>query len=160
VEQEAVAMTFKSEWLWHLLGALLLALPGLISVDNRFYYFGLLGLGWLSVVVALRQGGPARPGTAIALLLATNLAFWFSYALWKLRPRIVGPVQAEGTDPFGIAVSIWLIAIVVCTLYEGIVLVRGLGGAPQRHLSAFGLVGVVLQLPTTMRAIYSLIGGV
>ena len=153
-------MTIKSEWPWYLLGVVLLALPGLINVDNRFYYFGLLGLGWMTVVIALRQSGPLRPGTAIALLVVTNMAFWLSYGLWKLRPRIVGPVQTEGTDTFGIAVSVWLIAIIVCALYEGIVLVRGFSGTIQRHLSVVGLVGVVLQFPATGRLIYSMIRGV
>jgi hypothetical protein len=150
-------MILKSELLWYLLGVLLLAIPGLISVDNRFYYFGLLGLGWMSMVFALQQGGPTRPATAIALLLATNLAFWFSYGLWKLRPRIIGPVEVEGTDPFGIAVSV---AIIICTVYESFVLARSLSGTPQRQLSALGLAGVALQLPTTLRAIYILIRGV
>jgi hypothetical protein len=153
-------MTFKSGWFWYLLGVFLLALPGLISVDNRFYYFGVLGLGWISIVFALRQSGPTLPGTAIVLLLVTNLAFWLSYGLWKLRPHIVGPVQAEGTDPFGIAVAVWLIAIIICALYEIIILVRGISGTTQRYLSVVGLAGVVLQFPTTLRLIYSLIRGI
>jgi hypothetical protein len=90
-------MTFKSESFWYLLGVLLLMLSGLIRVDNRFYYFGLLGLGWLSLVFALRQGGPARPGTAIVLLLGTNLAF-----LWTLEiaPADCGASSSGRNRPF------------------------------------------------------------
>src|SRR5688572_30706871 len=86
--EQALAMASRSEWLWYLLGVLLLALPGLITVDNRLFYFGLFGAGWLCVVLALRANGIARPNSAIALLVVTNVAFWFSYGLCKLRPVV------------------------------------------------------------------------
>ncbi len=153
-------MALKSEWLSYLAGTVLLALPGLINVDNRFYYFSFLGLGWLSLVFTLRQSGLPRPGTAIALLVTTNLAFWLSYCLWKVRARIVGPVQTDGTDPFGLAVSIWLFAIIICAVYESVVLVRALVRSSQQQMSVLGLAGVALQVPTTLRFIYSMIRGV
>jgi len=153
-------MTIKVKWLWNLLGVIILALPGLINVSNRFYYFALLGLGWVIVVFVLRQSVHKQPIDAIILLFTTNFAFWFSYVLWKLRPLIIGPVQSEGVDPFSIAISAWLIALIVCALYEFIVLVRGINKSKQRYLSMLGLVGVLLQFPITLKAIYSLINGI
>jgi len=146
---------------WYLLGMFVLALLGLINVSNRFYYFSILAIGWLSIIFAIRQSGLKQPITAIALLLTTNLAFWCSYGLWKLRPQIIGPVQSGGIDPFSIAVSFWLIMLIVCILYECVVFIRSITDMQgQRCLSVFGLVGVVLQVLITLKTIYLLICGI
>lgn len=153
-------MPVKSNWLCYVAGSIFLALPGLISVPNRLYFVGLLTAGWACTGFGLAKVGVWRPVSAVVLVLATNSAFWLSYGLFKLRPRLVGPVQAGGIDPFASAVSIWLVTLLICALYEGIVLTRGLCSARQRQLAAIGLVGALLQIPTTLRFVYTLIEGI
>jgi len=153
-------MTFKNEWIWLILGAFLLAISGIVTTNNRFYYFTTFGFGWVIVIYTLRKGGLMQPRTAITLLFVSNLAFWCSYGLWKLHAQIRGSIQMEGIDPFGIAVSIWLIVFVIIVLYEVIVFSRGLFDRFQRRLSTIGLICFALQFPITVRIIYTMLRGI
>jgi len=153
-------MTSRGQWFWYALGLLLLALPGSFTTKSRPYFFGILGLGWLLIVLFLKHARYAPPGTALLLLVTSNAAFWLSYLLWRLRPRMMGPLGVEGTDSFGVALSIWLAVLLICTLYEGFVFLRGVGTAQQRQVSVLGLVGLMLQVTTTLRVIYLLLQGV
>lgn len=142
------------------LGAMVSASAGLLTVESRLYGFGLIGVGLAFLVAASWVSGGSRPLTAIAMVLATNLAFWMSFGLWRIRPKLIGPTTGIGIDPFGLAVTVWLFVFVGCVIYESIVLIRGLGDGAQRQVSAIGLAGVVLQIPITIRMIYAMIQGV
>ena len=150
----------KSYWPWYVAGALVAALPALVSVESRLYSFGLLGVGWLMIMVGLWRHGPSRPSTAVTLLLVTNIAFWVSFGLWRLRPQLIGPLEQPGLDPFSLAVSVWLLAFLASACYEAFILIRGLSQTAERQISYVGLAGVALQVPLTIRVIYSMIQGV
>ena len=141
-------------------GALVSALAGLLNTENRVLSFGLLGAGLACMVAASWISGAFRPLTALATVVVTNLAFWMSFALWRMRPLLIGSTAGTGLDPFSLVVSAWLVVFVGCVIYESIVLIRGLGDGAQRQISAIGLAGVVLQIPITIRLIYGMIQGV
>ena len=142
------------------LGALVSASAALLNVENRGFGFGLIGVGLAFMVAASWINGAFRPVTALAIVVVTNLAFWMSFGLWRMRPQLVGATAGTGIDPFSLVVSVWLIVFVGCAIYEGAVLIRGLGDGAQRQVSAMGLAGFVLQIPITIRVIYGMVQGV
>lgn len=142
------------------LGALVSALAALLNIENRVLGFGLIGAGLACIVAASWISGAFRPLTALATVVVTNLAFWMSFGLWRMRPQLIGPTAGTGLDPFSLVVSVWLVVFVGCVIYESIVLIRGLGDGAQRQVSAMGLVGVVLQIPVTIRVIYGMVQGI
>ena len=141
-------------------GALVSALAALVNLENRVLSFGLLGVGLACIATASWISGVSRPLTAIAMVFVTNLAFWMSFGLWRIRPTLIGPTTGIGIDPFGLAVSVWLFVFLGCVIYESMVLIRGLGDGAQRQVSAMGLAGVVLQIPITIRVIYGMVQGI
>lgn len=142
------------------LGALVSASAGLLNIENRVCEFGLILVGLALIGVASWVTGADRPVTAAALVVVTNLAFWMAFGLWRMRPQLIGPTGSTGIDPFSLVVSVWLIVFIGCMVYESIVLIRGLGDRPQRQISVIGLLGVVLQVPITIRFIYVMIQGI
>lgn len=146
--------------LLYAIGALVSAMAGLLTVENRFYSFGLLALGLMCMAAACWLSGVWRPSTAVSLLLVTNATFWLSFAMWRIRPRLIGPTADAGLDPFSLAVSVWLIVFAACLIYEGFVLIRGVSDGTHRRVAVVGLIGAVLQVPTTMRVIFTMLQGV
>lgn len=141
-------------------GALVSALPGLLNRESPVLCLGLLGVGLAFIVTASWISGPTRPLTAIAMVLATNLAFWTSFGLWRIRPTLTGPTAGIGIDPFALPVAVWFFVLLGCVIYESAILIRGLGDGAQRQASAMGLAGVALQIPITIRVIYGMVQGV
>ena len=141
-------------------GALVSASAALLNIENRAYSFGLIGAGMACIVATSWISGAFRPLTALAIVVVTNLAFWMSFGLWRMRPQLIGPTAETGIDPFGLVVSVWLVVFAGCVIYECTVLIRGLGDGAQRQVSAMGLTGVVLQIPITIRVIYGMVQGV
>lgn len=142
------------------LGAVVSASAALLTVENRAYGFGLIGAGLAFMIAASWMNGAFRPVTGLAIVIVTNLAFWMSYGLWRMRPQLIGQPSGTGIDSFSLAVSAWLLVFLGCAVYECIVLLRGIGDGAHRQVSAMGLAGVVLQIPLTLRFIYGMIQGV
>lgn len=153
-------MTNRPPWMWYLPGVVLLALPGLFSTENRVLLFCVFGLGWTVVLIGIKQQGFLRPSAALALLVVSNTAFWATYLLWRFREFLIGPPASEGLHPFTTAVSMWLVAMLLCISYEGIVFVHGLARATRHQLAWWGLAGMIVQIQATLRTIYVLIQGV
>ncbi len=143
-----------------IVGGLWMALPGLFTAEWSFYSIAFMGGGCLFLVTACVKNGFTAPRTALLLLLISNTSFWLSYALWSLRPKLVGPPSSEGIDPFAGAEAFWLVLFLIFLIYETSVFVVGVTANRQRSFATAGLVAVVAQVLVTLRTIYTSIMGV
>ena len=144
----------------YVIGAVLMALPGLFTTGVRFYFMALIASGYLLLVIATVKYEFTNPRTALLLLLVSNLSFWFSYGLWWLRPKLLGLAPEKGIDPFAGPLSLWLIVLLTFLVYEVAVFVTGMAANRQRVLAAIGLAAVVAQALITLRTIYVMANGV
>jgi len=144
----------------YVIGAVLMALPGLFTTSVRFYSMAFIASGYLLFVVATVKLEFMNPGTALLLLVVSNLSFWSSYVLWLVRPKLTGLVPETGIDPFAGPLSLWLILLLTFLVYEVAVFATGVAANRQRVLSVIGLAAVVAQVLITLRTIYIQVNGV
>jgi hypothetical protein len=142
------------------LGALLMCIPGLFTAGMRWAFVAFLLAGFVILVVATVKNGGSKPGTALTLLIASNVSFWLSYALWLLRLKFWGPSPKLGIETFAGPVALWLILLLAFFLYEGVVFLRGLAANHERITAAIGLVAAIAQVLITIRVVYRMVQGV
>jgi hypothetical protein len=154
-------MTQASKLTLYLIGALLMAIPGLFRTSMRFWFVAYMAVGCLLLVTAAVRHEFTKPKTALLLLIMSNLSFWLSFALWRMRDTLVGPMpRYSGIDPFVGPLVIWLAVLLVLATYETVVFAIGVIANRNRTLAAIGLVAVVVQVLVSVRSIYLMIQGV
>jgi hypothetical protein len=157
MEQATMRQTTKLAFF--ALGALLMSLPG-FTAPTRWASLAFLAAGYVILIVATVKNGASRPGTALMLLIASNVSFWLSFGLCLIRLKFVGPSPESGIDPFAGPVALWLYLLPTFILYEAVVFLRGLAVNQERKVAAVGLVACVVQVLLTLRTIYDLVQGV
>jgi hypothetical protein len=154
-------MTKTSKLTLNLTGALLMAIPGLFRTSIRFWFVACMAVGCLSLVTAAFRQEFTRPKTALLLLIVSNLSFWLSFALWRMRDTLVGPMpRYSGIDPFVGPLVIWLAVLVLMATYQTVVFAVGVIANRNRTVAAIGLAAVVVQVLVSVRHIYLMIQGV
>jgi hypothetical protein len=153
-------MRKSREMTLYVVGGVLMALPGLFTAESSLYFMAFMAGGCLLLVTACVKFEFTAPRTAFLLLFVSNASFWLSYALWSVRPKLVGPPPKEGIDPFAGPISLWLLLFLAFVIYETAVFVVGLTANRQRGFAAAGLVAVVAQTLVTLRTIYTMVKGV
>ncbi len=142
------------------LGAILMSAPGLCTEDLRWAFAVFLGAGFVILVTATVWQGGSKPAAALVLLISTNLSFWLSYGLWRLRLKYVGPSPNQGIDVFAGPVALWSFVLLACLLYEVVVFVRALAKGQQRMAAVAGLLAWVIQVLITLGTVWGLLEGV
>lgn len=153
-------MTQFTKVVLFILGALLMAIPGLFTSGMKWAFVAFLVGGYVVLIVATMKNGGARPGTALTLLVASNLSFWLSYGLWLFRLKFMGASPLSGIEAFAGPVALWLVLLLTFLLYEAVVFVRGLAVNQERATAAVGLVASAAQVLITLRMAYVLVQGV
>lgn len=153
-------MTQTTRITLYIIGALLMAIPGLFTTGMRFFFMAFVAAGYLLLITATVKYDFTKPKTALLLLIVSNLSFWLSYGLWLMRSRIVGQPPKEGIDPFAGPVSLWLVIFLTFVLYEAAIFLMGITVNRERSVAAVGLAAIVVQILVTMRTIYVMIQGV
>ena len=139
-------MENKSRLTLFLSGALLLAMPGWLAGQGRLLTLALMTVGSCLLGIAVFLGGLGNEKTALSLLAITTGSFWLACALWQLSLLLRSGPFAAGTDPFILAVVLWLIILPACALYELGVFVRGILRGDDRRTCLLGLLGLLPQL--------------
>jgi len=153
-------MTQTTKLVLFVLGALLMCLPGLFTAGMRWAFVASLVAGYATLIVATVKSGGSRPGTALMLLAASNVSFWFSYGLWLIRLKFAGPSPKSGIEVFAGPVAFWLILLLTFLAYESVVFLRGVVANRERTVAAMGLVAAVVQVLVTLRFVYRMVQGV
>jgi hypothetical protein len=153
-------MTQTPRLAFFLLGAVLMCVPGLFTVGMRWAFVAFLVAGCVILIVATVKNGGSRPRTALTLLVASNVSFWLSYALWLLRLKFWGPSPKLGIETFAGPVALWLLFFLGFLLYEAVIFLRGLAANQERTTAAIGLVAAIAQVLVTIRIIYRMVQGV
>jgi hypothetical protein len=157
MEQAAVMHTGKLALF--VLGALLMSLPG-FAAQLVWASLALMAGGYVVFIVATVKNGASRPGTALTLLIASNVAFWLGYGLCAIRLKFTAMFPHEGVDPFALSVALWVILFPTFVLYEVVVFFRGIAANHDRRTATIGLVACVAELLLTLRTAYGLLQGV
>jgi hypothetical protein len=142
------------------IGALLMCVPGLFTAGMRWAFVAFLAVGYATLIVATVKSGGSRPGTALTLLIASNVSFWFSLGLAVIRIKVVGPSLLGGVDAFAGPAALWLYLLPTIILYEAIVFLRGVVANRERTVAAIGLIAAVVQVLVTLRFVYRMVQGV
>ena len=153
-------MTRTTKLALFVLGALSMSLPGLFTAGVGWAFVGFLMVGYLTLIVATVTNGSSLPGTALKLLVASNISFWLGYGFWLIRLRVVGPSPRAGTEAFAGPVAVWLVLLITFIIYELIIFIRGFSANRERKTAAIGLVASVVQVLVTLRTAYGLVQGV
>jgi len=153
-------MTQTSKFALFLLGSLLMCVPGLFTAGMKWAFVVFIVAGGAILTVATIQNGGSKPGTALTLLIASNVSFWLSFALWLIRLKVAGPSPKSGIEAFAGPVALWLIFFLAFLLYEAVIFVRGLAANQERTTAAIGLVAAMAQVLVTMRVVYGMVQGV
>lgn len=153
-------MTQTTKLALFVLGALLMCVPGLFTAGMKWAFVAFLVVGYVTLIVATVKNGGLRPGTALTLLIASNVSFWLSYGLWLIRLKFAGPSPKSGIEAFAGPVALWLILLLTFLLYEAVVFLRGLATNQERTTAAIGLVASAGQVLVTLRTVYGLVQGV
>jgi hypothetical protein len=140
--------------LW-ILGAVCLSAPGLFTWRMGWTFLASMLGGYAILIVATVMNGASKPRTALALLIASNAAYWFSYALFRTRLAFTRPVHLPSPDSFGRPVALWGLMLVTLLAYELFIFVWALVAKRERAIAAIGLGASVAQvLFTLMNAYY------
>src|SRR5450631_3267779 len=128
-------------------GALCMAVPGLFTWGMGRAYLAFMVAGCLILIVATVRDGASRPVTALALLVVSNAAYWFSYGLFRTRLAFAKPVHLPGPDAFARpVVAMWVLVLVIFLAYELFIFVWALLAKRERAIAAFGLGASVEQV--------------
>jgi len=68
-------MTQTTRLEFFVLGALLMCVPGLFTAGMKWAFVAFLVMGYVTLIVATVKNGGLRPGTALTLLIASNVSF-------------------------------------------------------------------------------------
>ncbi len=153
-------MTQTTKLAFFVLGALLMCVPGLFTVGMKWAFVAFLVAGSAILIVATVKSGGSKPGTALTLLIASNVSFWLSYALWLIRLKFAGPSPESGIETFAGPVALWLILLLAFLLYEAVIFLRGLAATQERTTAAIGLIVAIAQVLVTIRVVYRMVQGV
>jgi hypothetical protein len=153
-------MTQTTKLAFFVLGALLMCVPGLFTAGMKWAFVAFLAVGYVTLIVATVKNGGLRPGTALTLLIASNVSFWLSYGLWLIRLKFAGPSPKSGIEAFAGPVALWLIVLLTFLLYEAVVFLRGIVADRDRAMAAIGLVAAIAQVLVTIRVVYRMVQGV
>ena len=144
--------------------ALFLILPGIVDDRGSLnavggsrpdVYMILLSVGFVCLLIALRfRTGVIR---GIELLLVTNICFWCSVGLWEFVPFSFefGDAESGFYDVF----AFWIFLFWCASLYEIVEFSFGILKRGSRRLATIGLIGVVVQVLTSMGFIMWVISG-
>jgi hypothetical protein len=141
----------------YVFGAMLMAIPGLITTSLKLYFMASLAVGCLLLVTATLKNEVGKPKTALLLLAISNSSFWLSYTLWLIRPKLLGPQLRDGIDPFLGPLAFWLVVLAAFMVCEGTVFLAGIAANRQRAVAAAGLVALIAQLLLTCRTVYAMV---
>jgi hypothetical protein len=153
-------MTQNTKLVFFVLGALLMCMPGLFTVEMKWAFAAFLVAGSVILIVATLKSGGSKPGTALTLLAASNISFWLSYGLWLIRLKFAGPSPKSGIETFAGPVALWLILLLAFLLYEAVIFLRGLVTNQERTTAAIGLIAAIAQVLITIRVVYRMVQGV
>ncbi len=153
-------MTKSSVGTLFVIGACLMCLPGLFTAGMKWGFAAFMLGGSVIFVVATVKSGVRQPKTALTLLIASNVSMWLSYALWVARMKLVGPSPPSGIDCYAGPIALWLFLLVAFLIYEAVIFLWGILINRERAVAALGLVGAILQVSTTIRVVYNMVGGV
>lgn len=158
-----VHLLTRGGYLLCLIGCLTFAIPAVLVTGGRTAWMLPMFVGsGLLAAVAIRAG-VGRPATALAILIALNLAYWLSFSLWLLRTAVFHSFAASGEDPFMGAVALWVLIFPAVSIYQVVVFARSVvkdNQGEHRTLSIMGLAAVALQVSFTLRMIWDMIQGV
>lgn len=137
-----------------------MCVPGLFTAEMKWAFMAFFAVGFVFLIIATVKNGGGRPVTALMLLVASNLSFWLSYALWILRLKFIGASPKVGIDAFAGPLALWLVLLLAFLLYQAVVFVRGLAVNQERTIAAVGLAASAAQVLVTLRMAYVLVQGI
>lgn len=149
-------MRTKNLVLW-IVGAACLSAPGLFTWRMGWAFLAFMVVGYAILIVATVKNGASKPGTALALLIVSNAAYWFSYGLYRTRLAFTRPVHLPSADAFERPVALWGLILVTFLAYELFIFVWSLAAKRERAIAALGLGASVAQVLLTLMNAYYLV---